>query len=91
MADNVILSQIPISELFNLIKQAVKDELDTRDILKSSTRNNEKPITQKELCSYLGVTQQTVIRWKKKKKIPFFTIGTAIRFDLQDVLKSLGK
>ena len=89
--DSIILSQIPISELFNLIKQAVKDELDTRDISKASTRNNEKPITQKELCAYLGVTQQTVIRWKKKKKIPFFTIGTAIRFDLQDVLKSLGK
>ena len=52
---------------------------------------NEKPITQTELCEFLSITPQTVIRWKKKGKIPFFRIGTAIRFNLDEVLKSLGK
>ena len=50
-----------------------------------------KPITTKELCAFLGITEPTVIRWRKKKKIPFFRIGSAIRFNLKDVLISLGK
>ena len=50
-----------------------------------------KPINTKELCAFLGITVPTVIRWRKKKKIPFFQIGSAVRFNLKDVLKSLGK
>ena len=83
----------PFEELKDIllkIEGLLKDSL-SKELSASISKINDKPITQKELCAYLGVTQQTVIRWKKKKKIPFFTIGTAIRFDLQDVLKSLGK
>lgn len=50
-----------------------------------------KPINTKELCAFLGITEPTVIRWRKKKKIPFFQIGSAVRFNLSEVLKSLGK
>jgi excisionase family DNA binding protein len=53
--------------------------------------NFEKPITTKELCAFLAITEPTVIRWKKKGKIPYFRIGSAIRFNLKDVLKALEK
>jgi excisionase family DNA binding protein len=56
-----------------------------------SVNTPEKPITTKELCEYLNITEPTVIRWKKKGKIPYFRIGSAIRYNLKDVLKSLEK
>ncbi len=52
----------------------------------------EKPITTKELCEYLGVSEPTIIRMKKKKLIPFFTVGgTSVRYNLTDVIKALEK
>lgn len=51
----------------------------------------DRPITTKELCEHLGVTEPTVRRWKKKGAIPYFTIGSAVRFHLSDVIASLEK
>ena len=52
---------------------------------------SNKPITMLQLCEHLGVTEPTILRWRKKGKIPFFKIGTAIRFNLTEVLKALHK
>lgn len=88
--DNLILSQIPISELLDQVKQAVREEMAAFST-NTAEPNNDRPITTKQLCEYLGITEPTVIRWKKKGKIPFLQIGTAVRFNLKDVLKALGK
>lgn len=52
---------------------------------------NDDPriINTKELCKILNVTEPTIIRWRRKGKIPFMQIGSAVRFNLNDVLKSL--
>ncbi|MEJ5994965.1 helix-turn-helix domain-containing protein [Pedobacter sp. Du54] len=42
-----------------------------------------------ELKTQLGVTIQTVIRWRKKGKIPFLQLGSSIRYDLNEVVKAL--
>ena len=54
-------------------------------------KNKERPVDTKQLCDYLGVTEPTIRRWKKKGKIPFFTVGSAVRFHLDAVIKSLEK
>jgi excisionase family DNA binding protein len=51
----------------------------------------EKPITTKELCSFLNVSEPTIIRWKKKGKIPFLQIGGSVRFCKASVIKALEK
>lgn len=51
----------------------------------------EKPITQTELCKHLRVTAQTIIRWRRKKRIPFLQVGSAVRFNLPEVMKALEK
>lgn len=91
MAEDIIFSQIPAKELFTLIKQAIIEVMDSRPISNSPTKANEKPITQKELCAYLNITEPTVLRWRTKGKIPFFLVGTAVRFNLSEVLESLAK
>ena len=83
-----------ISILFFIepIKEAMRDVMKEFKATENGISKNEvvrKPITTKELCEFLGVTGQTIIRWKKKGKIPFFRIGSAVRFDLDKVLKAL--
>ena len=56
---------------------------------KESPVNSTKPVTTQELCKFLGVSVPTVIRWRKKEVIPFYTIGSAVRYDLQKVVKAL--
>ncbi|WP_158991676.1 helix-turn-helix domain-containing protein [Mucilaginibacter sp. L196] len=50
---------------------------------------NEQPITVKELCQFLGITEPTIIRWRKKGKIPFMQIGSRILFQKSKVIAAL--
>jgi excisionase family DNA binding protein len=88
---SLILSQIPLEELLAQVRQVVKEEIAAGPPSPITTQTKNRPVTTKELCTYLGVTEPTVLRWRKKKVIPFFCIGSAIRFNLQEVIKSLGK
>lgn len=54
-----------------------------------ANRIEPKIVTTKELCEYLRVNETTIIRWKQKGKIPYFNIGTAVRFNLNLVLAAL--
>lgn len=74
-----------------IIEDAVVKALSRIESSKEREVNMERPITTKELCEYLGVTEPTVLRWRNKGKIPFFTIGSAVRFNLAEVLKALGE
>jgi excisionase family DNA binding protein len=51
----------------------------------------EKPITTKQLCAFLGVTEPTIIRYRRKGIIPYFNVGSAYRYDLAKVLAALEK
>jgi len=46
-------------------------------------------INGKELMARLMISEPTLIRWRKKGKIPYYAIGSAIRYDLQKVLNAL--
>jgi excisionase family DNA binding protein len=50
---------------------------------------HEHPIDTKELCKRLAITEPTAIRWRKRGKIPFMSIGSSIRYDWQAVLTAL--
>jgi excisionase family DNA binding protein len=46
-------------------------------------------IGTEELCRRLDLSEPTVIKWRKKKKIPFFTIGSSVRYNWPAVVQSL--
>jgi excisionase family DNA binding protein len=75
--------------------QAIIDTAVQSAFLKIETPNlsdaTEKPITVRELCQFLGVTEPTVIRWRKKGKIPFIQIGSRILFQKSKVIAELEK
>lgn len=46
-------------------------------------------LNSEEICIKLGISVQTMIKWRAKGKVPFFRIGSSIRYDLNKVLEAL--
>lgn len=82
-----ITLEFPIEEIVERFREVVKQELLSLNPNLEST--NEPPINTKQLCEFLDITEPTCSRWRKKGKIPFFTIGSAIRYDKKEVIESL--
>jgi excisionase family DNA binding protein len=82
----VIITGITYGELETLIENSIKRIL--------AAHNIERPpemeiIDTKEVCKRLAITEPTVLRWRKKKKIPYLNIGSAIRYNWPEVVKAL--
>jgi excisionase family DNA binding protein len=86
------MNQGIFQQLDDYFRNLIREEL-TRYIPQTTpaVEKQERPVTTKELCEHLGVTEPTVRRWRNKGVIPYFTIGSAVRFHLTDVIKSLEK
>ena len=79
---------VDITEIIESLRTIIREELENFKAVSIITNPN-KPINTTELCKYLGVTEPTILRWRKKGKIPFLQIGPLIRFDLNEVMKAL--
>ena len=79
---NLVLIQV--EDLRQLIREEMavnKPSESTKPLIKLSG--------QKELCTFLNLSEPTIIRWRQKGKIPFLKVGSAIRYDLQAVVAAL--
>ncbi len=85
--ENVFLTSLTTPE----VRELFRKELETFFGSQSTTNSakSEPPITTKQLCEFLGITEPTVIRWRKKGKIPFMQIGSALRYDKEAVLQAI--
>ena len=86
--ENVFLTSLSTPE----IRQMFKEELINffSEPNKDPNQNYTPEIINGDaLCKKLGVTIQTLIRWRQKGKIPFLQIGSSIRYDLNKVLDCL--
>ena len=81
--------QFPIEELVQRFREAIKEEIAASGTSALNTTKTEPPINTKQLCEFLDITEPTCIRWRKKGKIPFFQIGSAIRYDKSEVIEAL--
>ncbi len=75
------------SEFKSLMLEAV--EWAVKNSPQKEPQKEAQIITGEDLAKKLGVTIQTLIRWRHKGKIPFLQIGNSIRYDLHKVLASL--
>jgi excisionase family DNA binding protein len=71
------------------LRQLIREELNSLVSKKETEKSVLPPISTKQLCDFLGVTEPTIIRWRKKGKIPFMQIGSAVRFSLPAVISAL--
>jgi excisionase family DNA binding protein len=70
------------------LRQIIREEL-SKSAPVEAARPIEAPITTAQLCDFLNVTEPTIIRWRKKGKIPFLQLGSSIRYDKAAVLAAL--
>lgn len=85
-----ILFEFPIDQIIERLREVVREELSQASGTAANTGNSsEPPITTKELCKFLNITEPTAIRYRKLGKIPFFEIGSAIRYSKKEVMDAL--
>lgn len=48
-------------------------------------------LTTKELIARLQISEPSIIRYRKKGKIPYIRVGNLIRYDWEQVIKALEK
>lgn len=52
---------------------------------------NQRPITQKEMKSFLNISESSLIKLRKSGKIPFLEVGGRVLYIKSDVIQALTK
>lgn len=79
-------------EELDLTIERVISRLRKTDLITNTTSNPEEDkLTQKEASELLGVTVQCIIKWKKKKLIPYYQIGRSVFFSKKELLEQARK
>lgn len=76
---------IPIEELRNLIKQAIKEEVTGL----VDQQQFEPLIKTEEACELLGVTKVTLLDWRKKGLVPFLKLNSRVYYKRSELLAAL--
>ena len=75
-------------DLEAIVNKVFQDNLQQLSLSISSEQPAEI-INTEELCKKLRITEPTVIRYRKRNKIPFLQLGASIRYNWPEVLKAL--
>lgn len=76
-------------ELTQIVQTAITEAMSQSP--KQGPAPQGEVIDRKELCKRLKISEPTAIAWEKKKKIPSFKIGSAVRYRWDKVLERLEK
>jgi excisionase family DNA binding protein len=78
-------------EIMSIIQECLKEYFGDQRISNNQPIIPNKLFNTKEILKFLDITEPTLIRWKKKGKIPYIEMGGIIRFDPAAVTKALEK
>lgn len=81
----IITTTEALQEVFDAAFQKAIENIKVKETMPAPV----KLTGQKELCTFLNLSEPTIIRWRQKGKIPFMKIGSAIRYDLNKVIAAL--
>ena len=82
----ITVSNITPEELLTSIRLLIKEELGLKF---NESETKVEYITGDELCAYIGISKPTLIRYRKKGRIPFIEMGGVLRYDKNKVAKAL--
>jgi excisionase family DNA binding protein len=84
--EKTILISLPLDQLQTVIIDCVNSCLKYHQ---GDLTIAEDPVNTKALCTFLNITEPTLIRWRKKGKIPFLQIGSRILYQKSAVISAL--
>lgn len=87
--ENIFLTSLTTPEVSKLLRQELETYFGPFYQNSPVTNKDEPPINTKELCSFLGITEPTLIRWRKKGVIPFLKIGSRILYQKSAVIAAI--
>ena len=82
----ITVSNISPEELLSSIRLLIKEELGLKS---NESESKAEYVTGDELCSFIGISKPTLIRYRNKGKIPFLEMGGVLRYDKIKVAKAL--
>jgi excisionase family DNA binding protein len=85
MQNDIILSSIRKDDLVTLIKESIKEGL---ILAKPTVEVTDDFINEKEAAKFLQVSKATMHLWRKSGVIPFYRIGSRIRYKKSELLKA---
>lgn len=88
---NTILYGFSKQDLERTIELVVMRLRKTEFIADSNINKEDDRLSQKEAAELLGVTVQCLIKWKKKKLIPFYQIGRSVFYSKTELLNQAKK
>ena len=85
--ENIILSPIPLTDLQGIISDSVQQAL--RNHTEQLATPKPEIVDGETIQEKLGITRQTLVRWRASKRIPYIQEGGIIRYDLNKVIEAL--
>lgn len=84
-----LLLTLTQKQLYDFIKQSIKDAIDETKAKEPVSNNTDVLINSKEVCSMFGITSVTLWSWRKQGKIPYHRISNKVYFKRNEVEKCL--
>jgi hypothetical protein len=84
----IITTREEIQEMIDKAVMIALEKLNTHASVLAISKN-EQPVTAKVLSQFLSISQPTLIRWRKKGKIPYLKIGGRVLYQKSAVIASL--
>jgi len=84
---NILILEITKQELLQELRDTVVKEI--KLLLEDTDRNKKTLLTRKEVCELLDISESTLIRWTKNKKLTAKYIGNKIYYQNSEIFKSM--
>ena len=88
MKQDVLLTSISLDELKNALRECIKSELN-QSMPPKPPKPEDDLITENQARDFLHVSKVTLKKWRDENKIPFYRIGSRIRYKKSEILTSL--
>jgi len=84
---------VTITFTIDELKQVIIDSLEELSPIQSPRFDKKDEMNQKEAANFLGVSETTIIKYKKQGKIPYEQIpgSTKVRFYKSELRKTISK
>ena len=84
-----ILITLTEDEFKTVLRDCIKTELSSSAPQQSEPQTLNDLITENEARDFLHVSKVTLKKWRDDKKLPFYRIGSRIRYKRSELLTSL--